>query len=50
MMSMMMMQNRFDNEQRERQYQKEAELREREFELRRKEMEIAREEALHNVR
>ena len=30
-MSMMMMQNHFDNEQREQQYQKESELSEREF-------------------
>jgi hypothetical protein len=45
MMSIMMMQNRFDNEQRERQYQKELELREREFQLRWEEMAIARKEA-----
>ncbi len=43
--SMMMMQNRFDNTQRERQYQKESELREQEFQLCCKETEIAREEA-----
>ncbi len=41
MMSMMMMQNRFDNKQRERQYQKELELREREFQLCWEEMAIA---------
>ena len=43
-MSMMMMQNHFDNEQREWKYQKESELREREFQLHCKEMAIAREE------
>ena len=46
---MMMKQNRFDNEQRERQYQKESELREREFQLCREEMAIAREEARAQV-
>ncbi len=39
------MQNHFDNEQREWQYQKESELREREFQLRREEMAIAHKEA-----
>ena len=45
MMSMMMMQNRFNNKQREQQYQKESELREWEFQLHREEMAIARKEA-----
>jgi hypothetical protein len=40
-MSMTMMQNHFDNEQREWQYQKESELREREFQLHCEEMAIA---------
>ena len=43
-MSMMMMQKRFDNEQKERQYQKESELREREFQLCCEEMAIVCEE------
>ena len=38
---MMMMQNHFDNEQREWQYQKDSELREREFQLFHEEMAIA---------
>jgi len=45
MMSMMMMQHRLDNEQREQQYKIEYEQREREYELRREEMAIAREDA-----
>mgnify|MGYP001084764348 CR=1 FL=1 len=44
-MLMMMMQNHFDNKQRERQYQMESELREREFQLPCKEMAIVHEEA-----
>ena len=44
-MGMMMMQNRMDNEQRERQYKSESEQREREFQLCREEMAIARKEA-----
>ena len=45
MMGMMMMQNKMDNDQRERQYKSESEQREREYQLRREEMAIAREEA-----
>ena len=44
-MSMMMMQNHFDNKKRGPQYQKESELRERGVQLRCEEMAIAREEA-----
>ena len=44
-MGMMMMQNRMDNEQRERQYKSEKEQRDREYELRREEMAIVREDA-----
>jgi hypothetical protein len=44
-MGMMMMQNRMDNKQRERQYKSESEQREREFQLRREEMAIVRKEA-----
>jgi hypothetical protein len=42
---MLMMQNRMDNEQRERQYKSESEQREREFQLCWEEMAIVREEA-----
>jgi hypothetical protein len=45
MMGMMMMQNRLDNEQRERQYESESEQREQEYQLCREEMGIGREDA-----
>ena len=45
MMSMMMMQHRLDNEQRERQYKSESEQREREYELCREKMAIASKDA-----
>ncbi len=45
MMGMMMMQNRLDNKQRERQYKSESEQREWEYQLCREEMGIVRKDA-----